>query len=126
MPAVPPLTQPDALLRYLADAERTVNEVNEAIDRRLAGQPALSLRATPPSSNDQAIALAELLELTGSGYYSLEQARSVKSQITRLGEVSVRLRSLIELCNAGHLTAQEVSQKRDALVATIPPKSADD
>jgi hypothetical protein len=122
----PPPTQPDAILRYLADAERTINEVNEAIDRRLAGQPALSLRATPPSSDDQAKALAELLELTGSDYYSFEQARSVKSRITRLGEISVRLRSLIELCNAGHLTAQEVGHKRDTLVASIPPKPADD
>jgi hypothetical protein len=125
-PEVPQLTQPDAILRYLADAERTINEVNEAIDRRLAGQPALSLRATPPSSDDQAKAFAELLELTGNDYYSFEQARSVKGRITRLGEVSVRLRSLIELCNAGHLTAQEVGHKRDALVATIPSTPADD
>ena len=123
-PEPPVATQPDMILRYLADAQRTITEVSEAIDRRLAGQVAPSLRANPPSSADQARALAELLELNGSDYYSFEQARSVKARITRLGEVAVRLRSLLELCYAGHLTIQEVGHKRDNLVASLP-RSAD-
>ena len=123
-PEPPVATKPDIILRYLADAQRTITEVSEAIDRRLAGQVAPSLRANPPSSADQARALAELLELSDSDYYSIEQRRSVQTRITRLGEVAVRLRSLLELCYAGHLTIQEVGHKRDNLVASLP-RSAD-
>jgi hypothetical protein len=116
----PLVTQPDVIIRYMADAHRAINEVNEAIDRRIAGNAAPLLRATPPSSEDQARALVELIELTGSDYYSVEQARSVKARITRYGEAAVRLRSLIELCNAGHLTIAEVGAKRDSIVANLP------
>ena len=123
---LPQVTQPDVILTYLADAQRTISEVNESIDRRLAGQSAPLLRATPPSSSDQAQALAELIELTGSDYYSLDQARSVKVRITRLGEAAVRLRSIIELCNAGHLSVSEVGSKRDTIVANLPAASAEE
>jgi hypothetical protein len=74
----------------------------------------------PPSSDEQSKALAELIELAGTDYYSVEQARSVKTQITRLGEASVRLRSLLELCNAGHMTISEVGLKRDAIMSGLP------
>ena len=121
--AAPAVTQPDVILRYLADAHRTINEVNEAIDRRVAGHAAPLLRATPPSSEDQARALVELIELSGSDYYSAEQARSVKARITRFGEAAIRLRSLIELCNAGHLTIAEVGAKRDTIIANLPAES---
>jgi hypothetical protein len=122
---VPTATQPDELVKYVASARRTINEVNDAIDRRKAGNAAPLLRATPPSDNDKARALSELIELTGNDYYSHEQARAVKARVTRVGEAAVRLRSMIELCNAGHMTIQEVSQKRDAIVANLPAEAED-
>jgi hypothetical protein len=120
---VPTATQPDALPKYVSAARRTIDEVNDAIDRRLAGNAAPLLRATPPSADDQARALSELIELTGNDYYSLEQSKAVKARATRIGEAAVRLRSLIELCNAGHMTIQEVTQKRDAIVANLPAEA---
>jgi hypothetical protein len=120
---IPTASQPDALPKYVAAAKRTIDEVNDAIDRRLAGNAAPLLRATPPSADDQARALAELIELTGNDYYSLEQSKAVKARVTRIGEAAVRLRSLIELCNAGHMTIQEVTQKRDAIVANLPAEA---
>ena len=78
------------------------------------------MRATPPSANEQADALSELIELTSSDYYSAEQARALKARLTRTGEAAVRLRSLIELCNAGHMTINEVGAKRDAIMANLP------
>lgn len=122
----PVLTRPEAIPTYLAAANKTITEVAEAIDRRMAGNAAPVLRATPPSSADQARALAELIELTSSDYYSPEQARAMKARITRIGEAAVRLRSLIEVCNAGHLTIGEVGARRDTIVANLPAATDDD
>jgi hypothetical protein len=125
-PGAPVITEPDRIPAYLAAAQRAIDEVTEAIDRRIAGNSAPPLRATPPASHEQAAALAELIELTGSDYYSAEQARRVKARITRFGEAAVRLRSLIELCNAGHLTIHEVGAKRDAIMANLPAVAEDE
>jgi hypothetical protein len=122
----PGITEPDRIPAYLAAAQRAIDEVTEAIDRRIAGNAAPPLRATPPAAHEQAAALAELIELTGSDYYSAEQARRVKARITRFGEAAVRLRSLIELCNAGHLTIHEVGAKRDAIMANLPAVAEDE
>jgi hypothetical protein len=120
------ITEPDRIPAYLAAAQRAIDEVTEAIDRRIAGNAAPPLRATPPAAHEQAAALAELIELTGSDYYSADQARRVKARLTRFGEAAVRLRSLIELCNAGHLTIHEVGTKRDAIMANLPAVAEDE
>lgn len=120
-PAPPePITEPKMLLRYLATARHSIDEVNDAIDRRVANRAAPVLRTLPPSSEQQSQALAELIELAGTDYYSVEQARRVKAEVTALGEASNRLRSLIELCNAGHLTIMEASTRRDAIMLSLP------
>jgi hypothetical protein len=124
--AAPVVTEPDRLPAYLRAARRAIDEVNEAVDRRTSGNAAPPLRATPPSANEQAEALSELIELTGSDYYSAEQARALKARITRNGEAAVRLRSLIELCNAGHMTIHEVGVKRDAIMANLPAAEEDE
>jgi hypothetical protein len=124
--AAPVVTEPDRLPAYLRAARRAIDEVNEAVDRRTSGNAAPPLRATPPSANEQAEALSELIELTGSDYYSAEQARALKARITRTGEAAVRLRSLIELCNAGHMTIHEVGVKRDAIMANLPAAEEDE
>jgi hypothetical protein len=124
--AAPIVTRPEAIPAYLTAAEKAITEVTEAIDRRMAGNAAPLLRATPPSSDDQARALAELIELTSSDYYSSEQARAMKARIIRVGEAAVRLRSLIEVCNAGHLTISEVGTRRDTILANLPAAADDE
>ena len=79
-PAAPVITEPDRIPAYLRAARRAIDEVNEAIDRRTSGNAAPPLRATPPSANEQADALSELIELTSSDYYSAEQARALKAR----------------------------------------------
>ena len=118
-PEKPAITEPDKLLTYLARARQAITEVNENIDRRLAGHATFTLRSMPPSSSDQADALFELIELGGTGYYSPEQQSKVKAEIAGLGEASVRLRSLLELCNAGHMTITEAGAKRDRIMSGI-------
>jgi len=115
----PAITEPEKLLTYLARAKQAIAEVNENIDRRLAGHATFTLRSMPPSSSDQADALFELIELGGTGYYSPEQQSKVKAEIAGLGEASVRLRSLLELCNAGHMTIAEAGAKRDRIMSGI-------
>lgn len=118
-PSLPAITEPDKLLTYLARSRQAITEVNENIDRRLAGNAAFTLRAMPPSSSEQAVALLELIELGSSGYYSAEQVSKIKAEIAGLGEASVRLRSLLELCNAGHMTIAEAGAKRDRIMGSI-------
>jgi hypothetical protein len=124
--AVPVVAEPDRIPAYLRAARRAIEEVNEAIDRRTTGNAAPPLRATPPSANEQADALSELIELTSSDYYSAEQARALKARLARTGEAAIRLRSLIELCNAGHMTINEVGAKRDAIMANLPAVAEDE
>ena len=124
--AAPVITEPDRIPAYLRSARRAIDEVNEAIDRRTSGNAAPPLRATPPSANEQADALSELIELTSSDYYSAEQARALKARLARTGEAAIRLRSLIELCNAGHMTINEVGAKRDAIMANLPAVAEDE
>ncbi|HQY31349.1 MAG TPA: hypothetical protein PK691_08685, partial [Thermomicrobiales bacterium] len=119
IPEVPSATEPNLILTYLARAKQTINEVNEGIDRRMAGHGAVTLRVLPPSTADQAAALMELIELGAVGYYSAEQQSRVKAQLSSIGEAAIRLRSLLELCNAGHMTIGEAAAKRDRIVGSI-------
>jgi hypothetical protein len=114
-----PLTEPDVLLAYLAKSRQAIAEVNENIDRRVSGNAALTMRSMPPSSSDQAAALLELIELGANGYYSAEQVARIKAEVAGLGEAAVRLRSLIELCNAGHMTISDAAAKRDRIMGGI-------
>jgi hypothetical protein len=118
-PEPAPITEPKMLLNYLARARQTIVEVNDAIDRRAAGNAAIAMRSLPPSATEQAAALMELIELTGSGYYSPDGVNRTKAQISGLGEAAIRLRSLIELCNAGHMTIAEAASKRDRIMTGI-------
>ena len=77
--------------------------------------------SVPPSASDQAKALSELVDLLVAEVYSPPQARAEKARLLALGEAAVRLRTLVELCNAGHLSLAELTIKRDALLASIPP-----
>jgi hypothetical protein len=112
--------EPAAIPAYLAAARKAIDEVNDVINRRMAGNSAPSPRSIPPSTEQQAAALAELVELVGSGHYGAEASRAVKTQITRIGEAAIRIRSLLELCNAGHMTIAEVGAKRDVIMKGLP------
>ena len=124
-PEEPDVLEPVAIPAYLTAARNAITEVNEIIDRRMAGNSSPSPRLTPPSTEQQATALAELVELVGSGYYGAEASRAVKTRITRYGEAAVRIRSLLELCNAGHMTIAEAGTKRDQIMAGLPVETDD-
>ena len=118
-PEATPANEPTVVVAYLAKARQTIDEVNDRITRRLEGNAAIATKSLPPSAVEQANALIELIELAGTGYYSPDQVSRIKAQISGLGEAAVRLRSLIELCNAGHLTIAEAAAKRDRIMGGI-------
>ena len=61
----------------------------------------------------------ELIELAATDYYTPAGVTRIKAQISQLGEAAVRLRSLIELCNAGHITIAEAATKRARIMDGI-------
>jgi hypothetical protein len=48
-----------------------------------------------------------------------EAARDEKARLVAVGEASVRLRTLLELSGAGHLSLVELLKKRDAILRGI-------
>lgn len=94
-------------------------EVLQAIDDRAAGRPSASLVERPPAAAQQAKALAEMIERTGSGRLSLEEARARTVRLVALGEAEVRLRTLLELRDAGHLGDDDLALKRRAITTQL-------
>ena len=119
-PAEPaPLPVPVAIPAYERSATVTIDAVLFVISRRLEGHSAPPLTTVPPSSVDQAAALSELVELTAAGVMTPEEARDQKARLIAVGEASVRLRTLLELSGAGHLSLAELVKKRDAILRGI-------
>ena len=116
-PAPPPA--PVAIPAYERAATATIDAVLFVISRRLEGHSAPPLTTVPPSSVDQAAALSELVELTAAGVMTPEEARNQKARLLAVGEGSVRLRTLLELSGAGHLSLAELVKKRDAILRGI-------
>ena len=126
-PAEPPAPpEPVAIPAYERTARATIDAVLFVISRRLEGHSAPPLTTVPPSSADQVAALSELVELTAAGVMTPEEAREQKARLVAVGEASVRLRTLLELSGAGHLSLTELVKKRDAILRGIdyPPPNA--
>jgi hypothetical protein len=105
-----------AVRKYEGNALAVLDELFRAIDRRAAGRNPIPLLETPPSSLDQARALAELAELQRRGMVGDADARKRRERLLALGDVSVRLRTLVELHAAGYLSDAELGQKRKRLI----------
>lgn len=105
-----------AIRRFEATALDALDELFHAIDRRAAGRNPIELGQPPPSSYDQARALAELAELLANGEVTGTDAGRRRERILALGDICVRLRTLIELHASGHLTDAELGLKRKKLV----------
>jgi hypothetical protein len=89
------------------------------IDARVAGIDGAFLSEQAPSSWAQASALAELSQLAEFGVISADDARHRKDRLIMLGEVCVRLRTLVELHSNGILATDQLDTKRATLVRTL-------
>jgi len=74
-----------------------------------------AVHLVPPTAAQQAAALTALHLLARMGALTEEEAERRSTRIVALGEAAVRLRSLIELRDAGHLTEEELAAKRGAI-----------
>lgn len=115
----PPPPAPTAVPAYERAALATIDAVLFVISRRVEGNSAPPLTTVPPSSVEQAAALSELVELTAAGVITPEEAREQKARLVAVGEASVRLRTLLELSGAGHLSLTELLKKRDSILRGI-------
>jgi hypothetical protein len=108
-----------AIKQYEASSLAVLGEVLKAISDRIEGQPSLPLTEPLPTPSLQASALASLIELTASGTFDMDEARWRKSRLVGLGESGARLRSLLELRDAGHIDDEVLIQKKAAITAEL-------
>jgi hypothetical protein len=116
-----------AIKQYETSSLAVLGEVLKAIADRAEGGPITPLTEPMPTPALQASALGALIELTATGAFDMEEARRRKSRIIGLGESGTRLRSLLELRDAGHISDEVLEQKKSAITAQlstlIHPKS---
>jgi hypothetical protein len=108
-----------AINQYEATSLAVLGEVLKAIADRGEGQPISSLTEPLPTPSLQASALAALIELTATGTIDMAEARWRKSRLIGLGESGARLRSLLELRDAGHISDEILAQKKSAITAQL-------
>ena len=105
-----------AVRAYEETAIGALSDVLRVIDARAQGDRAAALTVYAPASWEQARALAELTEMAQHGAISAEDARHRRERLTALGEVCVRLRTLVELHANGILAADQLDAKRESLL----------
>jgi hypothetical protein len=108
-----------AIKQYEASSLAVLGEVLNAISDRVEGLPSSPLTEPLPTPTLQATALASLIELTASGTFDMDEARWRKSRLVGLGESGARLRSLLELHDAGHIDDEVLIQKKAAITAEL-------
>lgn len=94
-------------------------EALNAIHDRAAGRVPVPLVELPPSAVEQAQALAALIDLARVGELSPEDLHARKARLLALGEAAVRLRTLLELRDAGHLSDADLAHKRTAITTRL-------
>jgi hypothetical protein len=108
-----------AIKQYEASSLAVLGEVLKAIADRAEGGPITPLTEPMPTPALQASALGALIELTATGAFDMEEARRRKSRIIGIGESGARLRSLLELRDAGHISDEVLAQKKSAITAQL-------
>ena len=118
VPMSPPLAaEPWAVIRrFESSALNCLDELFRAIDLRVAHRNPIVLTQAPPSSFEQSRALAELAELQQRGVVDDVTARKRSERLVALGDICVRLKTLVELHETGYLTNDELGLKRKKLV----------
>lgn len=118
-PALPDVDHWINVRRYEERAVGALTESLRVIDARASGDRATRPRAAMPSSWEQAGALAEIVRVEAGGQVSPSDVRQRRERLLTLGDVSVRVRTLIELFDGGYLSTEELAAKRAALVAQL-------
>gem|GEM_PF-4655450 len=96
-----------------------LSDVLHVIGGRVNGDLYANLTETTPSSWEQAQALAELASLYSTGTVTAHIAALRRERILALGEVCVRLRTLVELFDGGYLAPEDLESRRVKLISRL-------
>jgi hypothetical protein len=108
-----------AVKKYEEAAVGALAEALRVIDDRVAGNRETRLSEAAPSSLDQANAIAEITTMSAQSQISGDEAKAKRDRLMSLGDVSVRLRTLVELFDTDFLTSEELEAKRSKLVKQL-------
>lgn len=115
---VPPPASPDGLERaqaYEAAALSFLADVLRGIDARVAGQDAAPLAAVLPPEGQRVAAVAQIGDWEARGVLSQGEANARRARLIAAGEAGPRLRSLLELHDAGWVSPVALARKRQAI-----------
>jgi hypothetical protein len=102
----------DGVRAYEAANLSLLSEALIAIRDRAAGLPGRPLCGTMPAQAVERAAFAELSDAQSTGQLTQEEADLRKGRLRAISEATRRLRSLVELRDAGHLTDEDLTIKR--------------
>jgi hypothetical protein len=108
-----------AVRAYEESAVGALTDVLRAIDARVTGNETTDITERSPGSWDQARALTELSQAAERGEITVADARHRTERLIALGDVCVRLRTLVELHANGILASGDLDAKRIDLMNTL-------
>jgi hypothetical protein len=103
---------------YESAAVGTLAAILAAIRDRVDGRMT-PVSAALPSTADQAAALAELAALCQAGMMAPDELRGRSDRLLALGDACVRLRTLLELRDAGHVSDDDLARRQEAITAQL-------
>ena len=118
--AVPP-PEFERLPRAAAYESATIGVLDEilaAIRDRATGQMT-RLAVSLPTAADQSAALAELTASNQTGIVTPEEVRGRTARILALSDACVRLHTLVELRDAGHVTDADLARRQQTITAQL-------
>jgi hypothetical protein len=103
---------------YESAAVEALAETLAAIRDRGEGR-VTPLAASIPTPADQSAALAELAALSQTGIVTPDELRGRSDRILALGDACVRLRTLLELRDAGHVSDDDLARRQQSITAQL-------
>ncbi|MGH2535465.1 MAG: hypothetical protein ACRDJW_24665 [Thermomicrobiales bacterium] len=118
-PEIAALPALDHVRAYEAAALAVLDEAMQAIRDRRDGGASRPCTVPMPAPALQAAAFTELADLTVSGHLDPNEARTRRARLVAIVEAGVRLRSLVELRDAGHISDAALARKRVEISADL-------
>jgi len=116
--ATSPANRWEEVRSYESSALSCVEAAMRSVDARIDGGPSAG-HEPGPGTNAQARAISQLEALRGEASITPGEAAQRKERLLSLGDVCVRLNTLIDLFDEGYLSAEELGERRSALAARL-------
>lgn len=103
---------------YESTAVGALAEILAAIRDRADGR-LTPIATSLPTAADQVASLAELTALREAGTVTADELRSRSARLLALGDACVRLRTLVELRDAGHLSDADLARRQQTITGQL-------